>query len=585
MTSKTISRLSQRSRMSPTALVALPAVVAVLLSMGAYEFLMFAIRANPAINIAILAFLAVSVVLVVKGARVLDREREVLEQGLSALRAGDRETLATLANSHMARLFGRLSKLGLADGAMLPEGSIDGELSVVRRELDQRQQPLQYLVGLMVALGLFGTFIGLLETLVSAAEVLSVVAQGQGRGVPDMMAVFSQMVASLKRPLVSMGTAFSASMFGLVGSIVIGLMVVILVRFTDRMLEQARAALYSISDSNRATLKPIASITEQFLARFLTDLTENNRRAADMLGEVLGASAQAFPAMRQVAASVQLLAERMDRQSAMLQDLPAAMARMEQIPEAIDRSNAHLLKIHASVSAQEASSASLSSRLQAESSARTSLIAELRRLLESQLGVLAEIRSGQAPAIESTQRVGASLAALGEVVSSRMAEGLGDLRSLRQTLHDALQGLSTGMRKTGDSGAELVSLLPSGFSRLEAALDKIDERLAREEETLRTQSDMLRLELDNEDRRVAGLRLLGDAVLSSAGSVDGVRQEMSGMLKGQRQISNQLSDVLKGFEITLGKMQEMMDDQKRTLRLLQAAQAASTDEGQNPAPV
>ena len=115
--------------------------------------------------------------------------------------------------------------------------------------------------------------------------------------------------------------------------------------------------------------------------------------------------------------------------------------------------------------------------------------------------------------------------------------------------------------------------MPAGIARLESSLNRIGERLTREEEALRTQTELLRADLENEDRRVAGLRLLGDAVLSSAGSVDSVREELSLMLKSHRQVSTQLTDVLKALEASLGKMQSVMDDQQLALRIMQGMQA------------
>ena len=566
-------RLSKRGGASAQPVVFVPVIVAIALVAFSLDFFVYAVRASPAINLSILVALVIGVLLVLRSARVLDRERMVFDQGMAALRISSRADLASLPSSLTARLFVRLAKLGIADGTMLPEGSIDAELKVVRLEIEQRHQPLHYIVGLMVALGLFGTFIGLLETLVSAAEVLNVVAKGKDAGTADMMAVFSTMVGALKAPLVAMGTAFSASMFGLVGSIVIGLMMTLLSRMSDRMLEQARAGLYSISDASRATLKPIASVTEEFLARFLTDLTERNRHAADMLGQIIDASAKAFPAMREVSASVQLLAERMDRQTLALQDLPGSVDRLAQLPESIAQTNAHLARIHASLSQQEAGIAALTARAQAESASRISSAGELRALLELQLGSLREIQSGQGSSIDSTRQIADTLARLGELASLRVTEALAEMRSIRDPLGKALQALSSGVQKSGESGAALVSFVPAGIARLESSLNRIGERLTREEEALRTQTELLRADLENEDRRVAGLRLLGDAVLSSAGSVDSVREELSLMLKSHRQVSTQLTDVLKALEASLGKMQSVMDDQQLALRIMQGMQA------------
>lgn len=572
-------RLSKRVKRTSLMVVLLPLVIAIALAAGAREFFLFAVSANPAINVSILTALVVGTLFVLSAARKLDREINVIDRAMAAIRAGQPPVLPEFPPSLNARMLTRLKGLGLLDGVMMPEGAIDGEIAVVRQELDKRHEPLQYIVGLMVALGLFGTFIGLLETLVSAAEVLSVVAAGQGGSVEDMMKVFSQMVTALKAPLVSMGTAFSASMFGLVGSIVIGMMVVLLGRFADRMLEQARAALFSISDANKATLAPSADVSEEFLARFLTDITAHHRQSAATLEQVLELSAQAFPAMRQVASSVELLAERMERHAAALGQLPESMTRLERLPEALDLANTRLSQIGASLGAQEASLAGLLARAQEAGATRLATFGELRALLETQVSSLHGIAAAQAPALDGLQRVADAVARHGELAARRLEEGVGELRGLREPLVRGLEDLASGVERSATAGSDLLAFVPGGVARLESALTRINERLAREEDTLRAQSEMLRADLDNEERRASGLRQLGDAVLTSVGGVEGVREELGAMSRGQRQLAAQLTDVLKGIELALGRMQDIMADQQLALRILQGPRGISPGAG------
>jgi len=561
-------RLSSRRNTPVAVLVMVPMLIAIIMALSARDFFIFAVRANPWINISILVALAVGIVMVLRVARSLDYERGVLDTAMNALRNQARDTLDALPTSLNGRLFGRLCKLGLADAAMLPEGTIDAEIAVVRGELDRRQDPLHYVVGLMVALGLFGTFIGLLDTLVSAADVLSVV--GKNRGADDMMGVFSQMINALRAPLVSMGTAFSASMFGLVGSIVMGLMVVLLSRQADVMLEQTRAALFSISDARRATLQPTAAVTDAFLARFLTDLAEQNRRASDLLTQILETTASALPAMHQVAGSVQLLAERMDRQSVALQDLPASMARLERTPTAIDEGNLQLARIHASLVTQEMTLAGLGAKLQTEGAGTAATLGELRTLLVSQLSSLRDMEAAQAPALASIERVAMNVARLEERAATQATAQLAEARSLREPLVEALQVMNAGLQKTGDAGAALASSVPAGIARLESSLTRINDRLAREEEALRAQSLLLRSGLESEAQRVGDNRLLIDAVLASASGMNGARQDMSGLLGAQRQVAGQLADVLKGLEIAVGSLQGVREGQQIAAQSRQA---------------
>src|SRR5262249_245552 len=67
-------------------------------------------------------------------------------------------------------------------------------------------------------LGLLGTFWGLLKTVGAVSDVIASMSVGSG----DMNALIEQLKSGLAKPLAGMGTAFSASMFGLAGALVLG---------------------------------------------------------------------------------------------------------------------------------------------------------------------------------------------------------------------------------------------------------------------------------------------------------------------------------------------------------------------------
>jgi len=91
-------------------------------------------------------------------------------------------------------------------------------LDGIRSRLDEAREISRYMVGLLIFLGLLGTFWGLLETISAVATViagLEVTAQ-------EVETVFAELKAGLAGPLSGMGTAFSSSLFGLGGSLVLG---------------------------------------------------------------------------------------------------------------------------------------------------------------------------------------------------------------------------------------------------------------------------------------------------------------------------------------------------------------------------
>jgi hypothetical protein len=74
------------------------------------------------------------------------------------------------------------------------------------------------MISLLVFLGLLGTFWGLLQTIGTVGQVIS----GLEVGTRDFVTVFSHLKQGLEEPLKGMGTAFSSSLFGLGGSLVLG---------------------------------------------------------------------------------------------------------------------------------------------------------------------------------------------------------------------------------------------------------------------------------------------------------------------------------------------------------------------------
>jgi len=91
-------------------------------------------------------------------------------------------------------------------------------LDSLASRLDESRELSRYMTGLLIFLGLLGTFWGLLLTVSAIADVIGGMSVGSG----DINALFEQLKTGLGRPLKGMGTAFSSSMFGLAGALVLG---------------------------------------------------------------------------------------------------------------------------------------------------------------------------------------------------------------------------------------------------------------------------------------------------------------------------------------------------------------------------
>ena len=104
-------------------------------------------------------------------------------------------------------------------------------LDSIGGRLDESREISRYLTGLLIFLGLLGTFWGLIETVTSIGGVIEKLPNGG-----DNMALFDELKRSLAAPLGGMGIAFSSSLFGLAGSLTLG--------FLDLQAGQAQSRFF-----------------------------------------------------------------------------------------------------------------------------------------------------------------------------------------------------------------------------------------------------------------------------------------------------------------------------------------------------
>ncbi|MBI3445915.1 MAG: flagellar motor protein MotA [Magnetospirillum sp.] len=203
------------------AFLAAVAVIAALL----YEGLFAAFSHNPALNGLILGVFVAGIVLNFRQVMLLKPEVEWLE--------GWRRGQPTLS-ARLRLLAPMASMLGERQGRMsLSAMALRSVLDSIAARLDEQRDLSRYVVGLMIFLGLLGTFWGLSQTVGSVGEVIASLAVSSA----DPAAAFEGLKGGLAKPLNGMGTAFSTSLFGLAGSLALG--------FLDLNAGQAQNAFYN----------------------------------------------------------------------------------------------------------------------------------------------------------------------------------------------------------------------------------------------------------------------------------------------------------------------------------------------------
>jgi hypothetical protein len=168
---------------------------------------------NPAVNGVIIAILLAGIAYIFRQVILLYPEIDWIERF--------RRNQANVATQDPPRLLSSMATM-LASGrggrVSLSAVSLRTLLDGIASRLDETREVSRYLIAVLVFLGLLGTFYGLLETVQSVKGVLG----GLSLGGSNVEAAFAALKARLETPLAGMSTAFSASLFGLAGSLVLG---------------------------------------------------------------------------------------------------------------------------------------------------------------------------------------------------------------------------------------------------------------------------------------------------------------------------------------------------------------------------
>ena len=257
-----------------------------------------AFMANAALNGMILGVFLFGLVFIVRKIALLSPEvawisqhRSLNKQRLTKQRPP--RLLAPIANMLGDKTNGKIS---------LSATSLKSLLDSIDMRLSESRDTSRYLIGLLIFLGLLGTFWGLLETVGAVSNVIGGLSLKSG----NLEKAFSDLKIGLDAPLSGMATAFSSSVFGLAGSLALG--------FIDLQLGQAQNRFYND--------------LEEWLSG-LTKLSAGNNVTGDH--EISGTAYQA--------ALFEQTAESLDR-------LQRVMVHNE---DGRDETNQHLIKINDSL--------------------------------------------------------------------------------------------------------------------------------------------------------------------------------------------------------------------------------------------
>lgn len=284
---------------------------------------------NPGLNGLIIGVLVVGILLAFVQVGRLFRE----VRWVNSFRAGS-ETTEPVLLAPMKAMIGRSSTIAFSTSSMRTM------LDSIATRLDETRDTSRYLVGLLVFLGLLGTFWGLLNTIGSIRETIESLDPGTG----DAAAVLESLKQGLSAPLAGMGTAFSSSLFGLSGSLVLGFLDLQAGRAQTRFYTELENWLSSVTDLSSDIVVADPAKTEssdeiRVLSEKLRNMQENGGGANPRVATAMANLADGISGLvKNMRSEQQIMRDWVEAQS---DEQKAMRTTLEKIADALKKPGVH----------------------------------------------------------------------------------------------------------------------------------------------------------------------------------------------------------------------------------------------------
>jgi hypothetical protein len=280
-------------------------VLGALLVVILYRQIWAAFLANPGLNALIELVLAVGIVLAFRQVIRLFPEVAWIN-GFRLADPGLAVERPPVLLAPMAAILGdRIGRMTISSPTMR------GIMDSIANRLDEARDMSRYMTGLLVFLGLLGTFWGLIETVGSVGKVIEGLHVGGDAG-----AMFDSLKEGLAAPLGGMGISFSSSLFGLAGSLVLG--------FLDLQTSQAQNRFYTeLEDWLATTVRELGTDQAPGVPAVAPMISGDFRAAIDRLRDAVidaGSNKAATNAMANLAEAIQGLVHHMRSEQQMIRD-------------------------------------------------------------------------------------------------------------------------------------------------------------------------------------------------------------------------------------------------------------------------
>ncbi|UTW59702.1 hypothetical protein KFE96_05195 [Kordiimonas sp. SCSIO 12603] len=227
-------------------------------------------------------------------------------------------------------------------GMRLSTLSMRSVLDGIASRLEESREISRYFTQLLIFLGLLGTFWGLLGTIGAIGGTINSLTVDGG----DMALMFDELKAGLETPLAGMGTAFSSSLFGLAGSLILGFMDLQASQAQTRFYNNVEDWLASVTHLSRSEMSEGVASPNSYMTALMEQTADGIDRLQRTLKQSEDARNQTQSSMIAIAETLASLSDKMETQSELvrhsdetnrslataIQQLAAAQAKPHDVP-------------------------------------------------------------------------------------------------------------------------------------------------------------------------------------------------------------------------------------------------------------
>lgn len=332
--------------------VGLPILAIVIGTIVFFNEIMGTVHGNPhpQINYLIFALIGVGSIQMLLHVRRINREGAVIQRffdvfGQDAKAAAVLKEVKATAPADVVDVLNFIAPLQGKRPTDLQHTAIESEIERFQALQSRELLLAQLMGGLMVGLGLLGTFIGLLGALSEIGKLIGSFSLGAGQ--TDPMAAINELVTRLTSPMQAMGVAFSASLFGVLGSLIMSILMVTVRRAASDLMSilQSRVALVldisraedteAVDAANAELAGALGALAEQspMLRGLMVALDQSERRTREVVSSVSQMIGQMQSGNQQSTQIWKILEDNQAQQQRTVTILQAVATRIDMLAE------------------------------------------------------------------------------------------------------------------------------------------------------------------------------------------------------------------------------------------------------------